>query len=129
MINKKNNFSVTNIFRVNVFFISFIFTLQSMAQTTEVKEILKNSNFKKEYQSKNSNKNISKVINIDKAQESAVSSNSIYFVNKKIISANALRAIPKSAINSVKVVKRDTIVDKKKFDTQIFVETTITHNK
>ena len=129
MIIKINNFSVTNIFRVNVLFFFFIFSLHSMAQTTEVKEIIKNSNFKKENQSKNSNKNISKIINIDKAQESTVSLNCIYFVNKKIISNDALKAIPKSAINSVKVVKRDTIVDKKKFDTQIFVETRTTYNK
>lgn len=52
---------------------------------------------------------------------SAVPKNTVYFVEGKITDSLSLSKINPSSIASVNVVKRDTTVDFKKYDAQIFV--------
>lgn len=54
-------------------------------------------------------------------QKSAVVGEAVYIVNGKFRDAKELLKIPQDSILSVNVVKRDTVVNSKKYATQIFV--------
>lgn len=62
------------------------------------------------------------MIEIKKTQPSAAPTNTAYIVNGVFVEASTLKDIPKEAIKSVNVVERDTIINSKKFDGQIFVK-------
>jgi|Laugresp1bdmlbsn_1035097.scaffolds.fasta_scaffold05865_3 hypothetical protein len=53
--------------------------------------------------------------------KSALGDNIAYFIKNKLVPKEELVAIKPDEIQSVNVVKRDTIVDKKKYTSQIFV--------
>lgn len=53
--------------------------------------------------------------------KSALGDNIVYFIKNKLVPKEELVAIKPDEIESVNVVKRDTIVDKKKYTSQIFV--------
>lgn len=53
--------------------------------------------------------------------KSALGDNIAYFIKNKLVPKEELVAIKPDEIASVNVVKRDTIVDKKKYTSQIFV--------
>ncbi|MFM1753136.1 MAG: hypothetical protein RLZZ236_75 [Bacteroidota bacterium] len=53
--------------------------------------------------------------------KSALGDNIAYFIKNKLVPKEELVAIKPDEIESVNVVKRDTIVDKKKYTSQIFV--------
>lgn len=61
-------------------------------------------------------------IEIKKMQPSSAPINTAYIVNGVFVEASTLKEIPKEAIKSLNVVKRDTIINSKKFDGQIFVK-------
>lgn len=58
---------------------------------------------------------------IKKKTKSALGDNIAYFIKNKLVPKEELVAIKPDEIQSVNVVKRDTIVDKKKYTSQIFV--------
>ena len=53
--------------------------------------------------------------------KSALGDNIAYFIKNKLVSKEELVVIKPDEIETVNVVKRDTIVDKKKYTSQIFV--------
>jgi hypothetical protein len=53
--------------------------------------------------------------------KSELGNNIAYFIKNKLVPKEELVAIKPDEIESVNVVKRDTIVDKKKYTSQIFV--------
>jgi len=53
--------------------------------------------------------------------KSALGDNIAYFIKNKLVPKEELVTIKPDEIQSVNVVKRDTIVDKKKYTSQIFV--------
>lgn len=53
--------------------------------------------------------------------KSALGDNIAYFIKNKLVPKEELVVIKPDEIESVNVVKRDTIVDKKKYTSQIFV--------
>lgn len=53
--------------------------------------------------------------------KSALGDNIAYFIKNKLVSKEELVVIKPDEIESVNVVKRDTIVNKKKYTSQIFV--------
>lgn len=53
--------------------------------------------------------------------KSALGDNIAYFIKNKLVPKEELVATKPDEIESVNVVKRDTIVDKKKYTSQIFV--------
>lgn len=53
--------------------------------------------------------------------KSALGDNIAYFIKNKLVPKEELVAIKPDEIASVNVVKRDTIVDNKKYTSQIFV--------
>ncbi|MEN8966109.1 MAG: hypothetical protein ABF250_09000 [Polaribacter sp.] len=67
---------------------------------------------------KNTSKKIAQISN---KQKSSISSNTAYLVNGVFFRNEELKAISKDDILSIKVVKRDTVINSKKFDAQILV--------
>lgn len=53
--------------------------------------------------------------------KSALGDNIAYFIKKKLVPKEELVTIKPDEIVSVNVVKRDTLLDKKKYSSQIFV--------
>lgn len=122
----KNN--VLNIFdyRLLFFICFFVYTNQSIGQATQVKQVISNNlsskqNPQRSYHKKNTSEH--KEVDVTRTQESSLPSNSIYFVNNKAISREELKEITKDAIVSINVIKKDTVVNGVKFDSQIFVIT------
>jgi len=62
-----------------------------------------------------------KIAQISNNQKSSIPSNTAYLVNGVFFRNEELKAISKDDILSVKVVKRDTVINSKKFDAQILV--------
>lgn len=58
---------------------------------------------------------------IKTTQSSAIKGQLVYFVNGKYADSISVRKILPDSILSVKTIKRDTLINSKKFDTQIFV--------
>ena len=53
--------------------------------------------------------------------KSAVGDNTAYFIKTKLVPKEQLVVIKPDEIESVNVIKRDTLIDKKKYTSQIFV--------
>lgn len=62
-----------------------------------------------------------KTNSFEKKQKSNVSGRVVYFVNDKVINNKRLEVIPRDSIQSINIIKRDTIVHDEVFNTQIFV--------
>lgn len=62
-----------------------------------------------------------KTKSVEKTQKSSVSGRVVYFVNDKVINNKRLELIPRDSIQSINIIKRDTIVHGEVFNTQIFV--------
>ena len=58
---------------------------------------------------------------LKKSQESAVPGNIVYIVDGKFMGDKELLKITADQIESVNVIKRDTVIDNRRFDTQFFV--------
>lgn len=106
-----------NFLQINLFFCFLISSLNSTGQEIKLKQI------EQIKATKQKTSNVLKSLNISSKQKSKISTNTIYFVNNKIISNDSLKAIRKTSILSLNIIKRDTIVNEHKFDTQIFVKT------
>lgn len=59
---------------------------------------------------------------IKKSQSSSVSGTIAYIVEGKYMKDSELPKITADQIESVNVIKRDTVIDKRRFDTQIIVK-------
>lgn len=54
-------------------------------------------------------------------QKSSVPDSAAYFIDGKLATTERLKLIPQDSIKSIKVIKRDTLVNEKKYYAQIFV--------
>lgn len=54
-------------------------------------------------------------------QKSSVPDSAAYFIKGKLTSTERLKLIPQDSIKSVKVIKRDTVINDRKYYAQIFV--------
>lgn len=119
------NFQNSIVFKVLFFIFIFSCTQKATSQTTIVTgKKIHNEDYNKKTNTPTDIKNsILKTIHIDKSQDSTIPDNSIYFVNNEIIPLSELKAIDKEVIESINIKKKDTIIDKIKYSTQIFVTT------
>jgi hypothetical protein len=58
---------------------------------------------------------------VSSVQKSSIPDSTAYFVNGKLALASDLKLIPQDAIQSVNVIKRDTVVNQSRYKAQIFV--------
>lgn len=119
-----NNLSPIRL-RFFLFSIILLTSLSAKSQTkTSEKLISKKVIATENYQNKSTTKSTPKTLAVSNSQQSKLSKNTIYFVNNKVISTDSLKAIPKTSIVSFYIIKRDTIVNSRRFDTQFFVKVT-----
>jgi len=104
------NKSAFNTIKIILSFLLIIFSSYSKGQ--EIKKIPKGHTIKDKFL---------KPLTINKYQESSVSKNALYLVNKSIVSTDRLKRIPKDSIVSVKIINRDTVIKGFEYDTQIIV--------
>lgn len=110
-----------NILKSSVFLCMLFYSLQSQGQEVESKE------FKKVKFKENKVSIVPKQLNFINSQNSSVPENTVYFINNRVIPNERLKLISKDSILSVKVIKRDTVINGFEFDAQIFVKTKISN--